>query len=78
VGRQCGPGSVTSPPHLLLPTSCSFASRAHFHTGTGAFSSWAVYGLVGMTFSLSLGSGREALLVCFFTPWERERARSQS
>lgn len=60
--------SPSSPSHQLQ--SCI---SAHFHTGIGAFSSCAVYGLVGMTFSLSSGSGREALLVCFCTPWERVR-----
>lgn len=60
--------SPSSPSHQLQ--SCI---SAHFHTGIRAFSSCAVYGLVGMTFSLSSGSGREALLVCFCTPWERVR-----
>lgn len=60
--------SPSSPSHQLQ--SCI---SAHFHTGIGAFSSCAVYGLLGMTFSLSLGSGREAILVSFFNPWERVR-----
>lgn len=58
--------SPSSPSHQLQ--SCI---SAHFHTGIGAFSSWAVYGLVGMTFSLSsrsftslflypMGKGKEA------------------